>query len=209
MENPVQLSIPITISYAALEAMLQQQLVGMYIPKQEEGTGHSPYAQLLDVGLTGSSAGNYNLLLRVQIKILRTVLKRDRVDLYASVALAFDNASQQLYVQHYSVESHTSSGLYNTALQVLVNKVSYNQIISKARIDISEIIKAELNKVNSQLEKGLELKGLKVKGAVAEVAVQNIAPKPDGLSLQVQAYGNLEVAIHDLASLLPSKTEEV
>ncbi|RIJ34284.1 DUF4403 family protein [Pontibacter oryzae] len=209
MESPIQISLPITVSYAALEAVLQKQLIGEFIPKPEDRATANPYAQVLHVGIAGTSAGAYNLLLRVQLKILRTVLKRDKVDLYASVALAFDNASEQLYVKQYSMESHTSSGFYNTALQVLVNKVAYNQIIDKARIDLKAIIGVELKKVNSQLGQGMELKGLKLKGAIGVVAVQNIVPKADGLSLVLQAQGNLEVAIHDLASLLPPKPGEV
>ena len=177
MDSPVQLNVPLSVSYSALEAVLQQQLVGMYIPPTEQGTAANPYAQVLDVGIAGSSNGIYNVLLRVQLKILRTVLKRDRVDLYASVALAYDNASQQLYVQQFSMESATSSGFYNTALEVLVNKVAYQQIIQKSRVDLKAIIAAELKKVNSQLEQGLELKGMTLKGAVAAVGVQDIVPK--------------------------------
>jgi hypothetical protein len=209
MESPVLLNVPLSVSYSALEGVLQQQLVGTFIPRPEEGIAASPYAQVLGVGIAGTSKGAYNLLLRVQLKILRTVLKRDKVDLYASVALAYDNASQQLYVEQYSMESNTSSGFYNTALEVLVNKVAYNQVIEKARVDLKPIIAAELGKVNSQLEQGLELKGLKLKGAVAAVGVQDIVPKPEGLSLRLQVQGNLEVTVHDLASLMPPKADQV
>jgi hypothetical protein len=207
MENAIQLNIPITVSYSALDAVLQQQLVGMYIPQPEEGTAASPYARVLHVGITGSKAGNNIVLLRVQLKILRTVLKRDKVDIYASVALGYDNATQQVYVQQFSMESATSSSFYNTALQVLVNKVAYHQIIDKARIDVKPIIAAELEKVNSQLEQGLELKGLKLTGAVEAVGVQDIVPMPDHLSLRLLVQGNLEVAVHDLSSLLPAQAE--
>lgn len=209
MESPVSISIPISVSYVALEGVLQQQLVHTYIPKPGEDATVSPYAQILEVGIIGSSAGVYNLLLRVQLKILRTVLKRDKVDLYASVALAYHNATQQLYVQQFAMESHTSSGFYNSALQVLVNKVAYNQIIEKTRIDLKPLIGAELEKLNNQLAQGLELQGLRLKGAVAAVEVQDIVPTPDGLSLRVQAQGNLQVAIHDLVSLLPPKAAKV
>ncbi|RAU82776.1 DUF4403 family protein [Pontibacter arcticus] len=207
MENPIQLTIPLTISYAALEGVLQQQLIGMYIPQPEEGEAANPYAQVQAVGVSGSRGGGYNLLLRVQLRILRTVLKRDKVELYASVALAYDNDTQQVYVQHFSMESATSSGFYNTALEVLVNKVAYNQIIEKARVNVGEIIAKELEKVNSQLTEGMDLKGIKLKGAVTTVAVQDIEPKPDGLSLRLLAQGNLDVAIFDLISLMPPKTE--
>ncbi|MER2998466.1 DUF4403 family protein [Pontibacter populi] len=204
MENSVQLNIPLTISYAALESVLQQQLVGMYIPQPEEGVTTNPYAQVQDVGITGSRAGVHNLQLRVQLNILRTVLKRDNVDLYASVSLAYDNATQQVYVQQFSMESATTSGFYNTALEVLVNKVAYNQIIEKARVDVKDIIAKELEKVNSQLEQGLELKGLKLKGAVEAVTVQDIDPKPDRLTLRVLAQGNLEIKVEDVSGFLPS-----
>jgi hypothetical protein len=208
MEKPVQLDIPLTISYAALESVLQQQLVGMYIPRPEDGITDNPYAQVLDVGITGSRAGAYNVQLKVQLRILRTVLKRDNVELYASASLAYDNATQQVYIQQFSMESATTSSFYNTALEVLVNKVAYNQIIEKARVDLGPIITAELDKVNSQLEQGLELKGLKLKGAVEAVTVQDIVPKPDGLSLRLLAQGNLEIAVQDLASLLPPKADQ-
>jgi hypothetical protein len=208
MEKPVQLDIPLTISYTALEGVLRQQLVGMYIPRPEDGITENPYAQVLDVGITGSRAGAYNVQLKVQLRILRTVLKRDNVELYASASLAYDNTTQQVYIQQFSMESATTSSFYNTALEVLVNKVAYNQIIEKARVDLGPIITAELDKVNSQLEQGLELKGLKLKGVVNAVTVQDIVPKPDGLSLRLLAQGNLEVAVQDLASFLPPKADQ-
>jgi len=203
MENTIHLNIPITVTYSALESILQQQLIGMYIPPTEDGTTSSPYGQVLDVGITGSRAGAYNVQLRVQIRILRTVLKRDKVDLYASVALAYDNTTQQVYVQQFSMESATTSGFYNTALEVLVNKVAYNQIIEKARVDVGLIIDKELQKVNNQLAEGMELKGLKLTGNVTAVAVQDILPKPEGLTLNVQVQGNLEVAVNDVSEFLP------
>ncbi|GAB3812217.1 DUF4403 family protein [Pontibacter rugosus] len=208
MESPIQLNLPISVSYAALEAVLQEQLVGEYIPKPEAGTVANPYARILNVGIAGSGKGGYNVLLRVQLRILRTVLKRDQVDLYGSVALAYDNVSQQLYVQKFSMESNTSSGFYNTALEVLVNKVAYSQIIEKTRINLKTIIAAELQKVNSQLEQGLQLKGLELKGAVEAVAVQDLVPKADGLSLRLLAQANLQISVHDLTSLLPPKADQ-
>lgn len=209
MQHPVSINVPISVSYAALERVVQQQLVNTFIPKPEPDTTVSPYAQILGVGLTGSSAGTYNLLLQVQLKILRTVLKRDKVDLYASVALAFDNDTQQLYVRHFVVEAHTTSGFYNTALQVLINKVAYPQIIQKARIDLKQLLATELDKLNSQLAQGLAVPGLNLTGAVAGIAVQDITFTPDELTLRAEAQGNLHVAIHDLLRLLPPNAPEV
>ncbi|WP_242917792.1 DUF4403 family protein [Pontibacter liquoris] len=209
MDKPVQLNVPVSVSYAALEGVMQQQLVGMYIPQPEEGAPTNPYARVLDVRIAGSKAGANIVLLRVQLQILRTVLKRDKVAINASVALGYDNAKQQVYVQQFSMASVTSSSFYNTALEVLINKVAYHQIIDKARVDLRPIISAELEKVNDQLAQGWDLKGLTLTGTVEVVDVQDIAPKPDYLSLRLLVQGNLEVAVQDLSSFLPPTATEV
>jgi hypothetical protein len=202
MENFVKLQVPVSISYPALESVLKKQLVGEFIPKPTEGTEPSPYAQILDIGLAGSSTGAEEIFLKVRIRILRTLLKRDQVDLYVLAKLGYDNALQLVFVRQFNMESRTSSRFYNSSLEVLVNKVAYNQIIQKARVNLQEIIGGELRKTNGALEKGLELKGLKLTGAVEEVRVQDITPNRMFLQLEVQA--KIEVDIIDLSELMPA-----
>lgn len=204
MENFIRINVPVYISYSALEGVLKKQMIGEYIPKPTEGSDTPPYAQILDIGLAGSSSGASDIFLKVRIRILRTVLKRDQVDLYVLATLGYDNASQHLFVRKFSMESRTSSSFYNTALQVLVNKVAYNQILQKTRVNLQEIISLELIKANGLLEKGLELKGLKLIGEVEEVRVQDITPKQDRLFLNLELQAKMEVAIFDLTELLPA-----
>ncbi|MCC9165798.1 DUF4403 family protein [Pontibacter harenae] len=205
MENQIKVHLPIGVTYPALEEVLKKKMVGEYIPKLEEGVKASPYAQILDVGVVGSSSGTYNIILRVKIRVLRTVLKRDQVELYVQAKLTYDNTAQQLFVQRFNMEAKTTSGFYNTALEVLVNKVAYNQIIQKSRLNIKEILATELKKANTMLEKGLELKGLKLTGAVEGVLVQDVLPQPEKVTLILEAQANLEVNISELISLMPTK----
>ncbi|MHC2992379.1 hypothetical protein OB13_12560 [Pontibacter sp. HJ8] len=203
MENFVKIQVPVSISYTALESVLKKQLVGEFIPKSTESAEPSPYAQILDIGLAGSSTGAGDIFLKVRIRILRTLLKRDQVDLYVLANLGYDNASQQVFVRQFNMESRTSSRFYNSSLEVLVNKVAYNQIIQKARVNLQEIIWGELRKTNGALEKGLELKGLKLSGAVEEVRVLDITPKPNRMHLQLELQANIEVDVIDLGELMP------
>ena len=201
MEEPIRISLPISVTYPALESVLRKQLVGEYLPKPEEGA--EPYAQVLDVGISGSSAAANEVILRVKVSILRTVMKRDNVDLYVLATLGYDNATQQLYVEQFRLSSRTSSTFYNTALEVMVNKVAYSQIIKKANISLNTIIGTELAKANTMLNDGLEVKeGIKLLGAVKEVRVQNITLLPQKASFVVEVSGNLEASVHDLSGLL-------
>jgi hypothetical protein len=203
MENFVKIQVPISISYSALESVLKKQLVGEFIPKAAEGSEASPYAQILDVGLAGSSSGAGDIFLKVRIRILRTVLKRDNVDLYVQATPGYDNATQQVFIRKFNMQAQTSSRFYNSSLEVLVNKVAYNQIIQKARVNLQEILERELKKANGLLEKGLELKGLKLVGAVEAVRVQDITPKPNRMFLKLEASANVEVDVLDLSELMP------
>lgn len=205
MENAIKIQVPISVSYPALEGILKKQMVGEYIPRQEEGTTSLPYAQILDIGISGSAAGANEVILKIRIKILRTVLKRDQVDLLVFATLGYDNASQQLFVRKFKLDSRTPSGFYNTSLEMLANSVAYNQIIKKTRFNLKEIISKELQKANGMLEKGLELKGLKLLGAVEEARLQDISPQLDQVSLLFELQGNLNAEIFDLISLMPDK----
>ncbi|MFD3003084.1 DUF4403 family protein [Pontibacter toksunensis] len=205
MESSIIVQVPISISYPALEGVLKKKMVGQPVPKPEPGVQTPPYGQILDIGISGSSTGAYDVILRIKLRILRTVLKRDQVDLYVFATLGYDNATQQLFVRKFKMNSRTSSGFYNAALEMLINNAAYNQIIKKARVNLSQIISEELNKANSRLEEGLELKGVKVLGAVQGVRVQDIIPQQDKVSLSFELQGNLELEIDDLISLMPAE----
>lgn len=202
MENFVKIHVPVTIAYSAIETVLKQQLVGTYIPKQTEGA--NPYAQIQYAGIAGSSGGSGEIILKVRIRILRTILKRDNVDLYVRAMLGYDNATQQVYIQRFGMEAQTTSRFYNSSLEVLVNKVAYSQIIQKARVNLGDMIAAELKKANGMLAEGLDVKGLKLTGGVDEVRVQNIIPKANRIYLELEVQARLEADVLDLSEVLPA-----
>jgi len=205
MEDAIKIYLPVTISYPALEGVLKSQLVGEYFPKSEEGAEAAPYVQVQDLGISGSRAAANEVIVRIKLRILRTVMKRDQVELFVLAALGYDNETQQLYVQQFKLDSRTSSGFYNTALEVMVNKVAYGQILKMARVDLAAIIAEQLVKANTTLQDGLEIKGIKLLGEVKSVRVLNVVPFPDKVALSVELHGNMEANVLNLAELLPEK----
>lgn len=205
MENAIKIQVPISVSYPALEGVLKKKMLGEYIPRQVEGENEPPYAQIMGINMAGADTGDYDIILGLRIKILRTVLKRDQVDLLVYASLGFDNATQQLSVRKFKLDSRTSSGFFDKSLEVMANKVAYHQILKRARVNLQAIISRELKKANGLLTDGLKLKGLKLTGAVEEVRVQDITAQPDKLSLLFELQGNLEADIFDLMSLMPPK----
>lgn len=203
MENLIKIQLPISVTYPALEGVLKQKMLGEYIPKQEKGSTEVPYAQILDIALAGSDDNYYDVILRLKIRILRTVLKRDQADLLVKATLDYDNATQQLFVSRFKLDSKTSSGFFNTGIEVLANKVAYNQILKRTRVNLGAIISQEVKKANGLLENGLDVKGAKLTGKAEKVQVLDISPHRDRLSLSLEIQANLEADINDLISLLP------
>lgn len=203
MENAIRIQIPLTISYTALEALLKRKMKGEYIPRQEKGTNEPPYARILDVAVSPAETEHFDILLHLKISILRTVLKRDEVNLVVLAVLDYDNESQLLYVPKFRLDAKTGSRFFNGSLEVLANNVAYNQILKKARINLGDIISGELKKANGILEKEPEVKGLKLRGSVEKVKVKDITAQPGGISLLIETEGNLQADIFDLLSLMP------
>jgi hypothetical protein len=203
MDNAIQIQVPISISYPALEGVLKKKMVGEYIPRAEEGATEPPYAQILDIGIAGSSAGNNRVVLNIRIRVLRTILKRDHVDLQVQASLGYNTTSQLLFVRTFKLDARTSSSFYNGSLEFLANNVAYNQILKKTRFNLREIIGKELLKANGMLESGLESKGLTLTGAITELRVQDIRAEPDKVNLLVMLQGNVAADVFDLLSLMP------
>ena len=205
MENPIRIHVPISISYPALEEVIKKKMVGEFIPPgKPEGNNEPPYAQILDIKLTGSATGTNEVILGIKLRILRTVLKRDQVGLIVHASLGYDNATQLLYVRKFKVDSKTPSGFYNTSLEVLANRVAYNKILQKTRFKLGDIISKQKGKVNALLEKGKDLKGVKLSGTVEIVRILDIHPQADKVSLSVELQGAMEADIFDLLSLIPA-----
>lgn len=203
MENAIKIQVPISVSYPALESVLKKKMLGEYIPPQVEDEQEPPYGQILGISMAGADTADYDLMLGIRIRILRTILKRDQVDMLVWVSLAFDNATQQLTVRKFKLDSRTSSGFFNKSLEVLANRVAYNQILKRARVNLKQLISKELNKANGLLADGLKLKGVILTGALEEICVQDIAAGPDKLTLRIELQGNVEADVIDLISLMP------
>lgn len=205
MENNIAIKVPITVSYAALERAARKKMEGEYISTKDGAGEETRHAQIHSLAIAPSNQAGYNLVINLKLSVLRTLLKRDRVDLQVQAALGYDNDRQFLFLSKYKVDARTSSSFYNASLEVLANNVVQSQVLKKAKVDLRQIIDRELGKVNSRLEAGMEaVKGVVLAGMVDSVRVQGIATRPEGVSMLLLMSGRLAVEILDLDGLMPS-----
>lgn len=204
MDHNIKLHVPVSISYNALEAALKHKMIGEYIPPaSDKKEAEPPYAQIQDISIAASRVPGFDVVLALKINVLRTLLKRNNVDLYVLASLGYDNDAQLLFLRKYKVDVRTQSGFFNASLEVLANNVAHAQIMKKAKFDLKQLIGRERNKVNALLESGLAVKGAVVSGAVADVRVLDIDVLPDKISLVFELQADAAVEIRDLLSLMP------
>lgn len=203
MENNIAIKVPITIAYAALEGAARKKMEGEYISTKDGAGEETRHAQVHSLAIAPSQQPGYHLVIDLKLSVLRTLLKRDGVDLRVQAALGYDNERQLLFLSRYKVDARTSSSFYNGSLEVLANSVAQSQILKKARLDLRALISRELAKVNSMLEQGKEMKGIVLRGQVDSVQVQDITPQPEGVSLLLVMYGQVAAEVRDLEGLMP------
>ncbi|AHM62280.1 hypothetical protein D770_20155 [Flammeovirgaceae bacterium 311] len=199
----IRIRVPISVPYASLEEAIRLKMVGEYISAKDDSGAEVKYAQILGVSLFNSSLKNYDLTLALRLKVLRTLFKKDSVDIYVHAAMGYDNSRQELFLSRYNMDVRTQSSFYNTGLEVLANTIANSKIMGKSRVNLGAKIGEQVRKINSQLETGLDVKGLKLTGTVASVEVQNIMLQEASLSLVVIVSADVEVQVIDLTSLLP------
>ncbi|WP_224997817.1 DUF4403 family protein [Cesiribacter sp. SM1] len=200
----INIRIPVRISYASLEEALRLKLVGEYISAKDDSGEEVKYAQVLGVSLFNSNVKSYDITVALRLKVLRTLFKRDSVDIYVHAAMGYDNGRQQLFLSRYNLDVRTSSSFYNAGLEVLANTIASNKILGKTRLDLGAKITEQVQKVNGQLETGLEVKGLRLTGAVSTVNVQDLMLQASGVSLQLIVSADVDVEVVDLLSLIPA-----
>jgi hypothetical protein len=200
----IKIRVPVSIPYTSLEEALRLKMVGEYISAKDDSGEEVKYAQILGVSLFNSSLKSYDITVALRLKVLRTLFKRDSVDIYVHAAVGYDNSRQQLFLSRYNMDVRTQSSFYNTGLEVLANTIASNKILDKSRFDVGGKIAEQVAKINGQLETGLEVKGLRLKGAVAGVNVQDIQLQETSITLLVIVSADVEVEVLDLLSLIPA-----
>ena len=204
MENHnIKINVPITIPYTTLERAARAKMVGEYITVKEDTGEDVRYARIVGISIFGSRTRPYDITVAIRVNVLRTLLKRDNVDLYVQAALGYDNEREQLFLSKYHLDVRTQSSLYNAGLEVLANTVASNKIMGKSKVNLRQKIDKELQKVNGLLESGLEMKGVRLTGAVDQVSVQDLLIHHDRVTLQLMVSGNVAVEVLDVTSLVP------
>lgn len=204
-QNNVVLNVPVAIPYPTLEKNARKLIVGKDIKAKNKKGKQRKYAEVMDLTLAGSTEPNHEVVLGLKVKIKRSLFKRELATLYFHADLDYDQQKEMLSINDYKLDSKTESVLFNRTLELLANKVVYNQVMQKLTFDVDQALDEQKKSLNDMLSKKIEIsKGISLTGAINEVEVKEILAQPQGISFLLNLTGNVDVEVLEINGLTPS-----
>lgn len=179
-------TLPIKISFTAIENYLLKKYVGEVISKADKNGKIIKYAKILDIRLSKSNAENFNLEIIVTLQSL-TFLYNDReFKVTVSTEVKLDIENQVLFIKNYQIDSKGKSWLANQMFESIVNKFNYKKIIEKLAFDLKPILSENLNLINDKLASQLKIKeGVSIIGSLENLTIPYIRIKDEDLWILV------------------------
>lgn len=198
-ENNVILSLPVSITYAALEEIIRKKAIGEIIKVEKEDGKVTSYAQVLDVSFQHSIEDNYDLLFDIKFKTLTTVFKNQVARVLLDVSLNYDANEQVIRVQDYKLDVKSNNWFMNNTLEAVANKFIYGKLKKKMKFDLKQEIDKRIPEINQKLEEPLEvMQGVNLFGQVDKFSVGAIIPKTDHFLVLLNLNGNAVVDVEQI-----------
>lgn len=173
MNDKISLSLPVKISYSAIQEYLQRELTGMKLQKD----GEKAVAEILDISLTRSTQEGFDIQAEVDIRILTSVFKNRQGKLLVDVSLDFNKKAQEVSVRDFRVDVKTKNWLVNNAVETIVNAFLYGRLKERMRFDFNELVKEKLSELNTKLEAPQEATdGIYFSGFIEDFQVVDLFP---------------------------------
>ena len=173
MNDKISLSLPVKISYSAIQEYLQRELTGMKLQKD----GEKAVAEILDISLTRSTQEGFDIQAEVDIRILTSVFKNRQGKLLVDVSLDFNKKAQEVSVRDFRVDVKTKNWLVNNVVETIVNAFLYGRLKERMRFDFNELVKEKLSELNTKLEAPQEATdGIYFSGFIEDFQVVDLFP---------------------------------
>lgn len=173
MNDKISLSLPVKISYTAIQEYLRGELAGMKL-KKDSGRA---VAEILDLSITRSTQEGFDILAQVDIRILTAVFKNREGKLLVDISLDFNKKTQEVWVRDFQVDVKTKSWLVNNTLETVVNAFLYGRLKERMRFDFRDLVKEKLSELNIKLEAPQEAsEGIFLSGFVEDFQVVDLFP---------------------------------
>lgn len=194
LDSAVQINLPLNISYTAINSILSKQLKGKILRGGKNN--NKRYAKIRSVTVKGSKEPDYDLIVGLNCDVLRTLFRRNDLNVFLHVKFNYDEEKGSLEVKKYQVDSKTRSALFNTALESLANHIAYRKVIQKLHLDVHKKIEGASEKINTPLKNGIEIHdGITLKGRLDKVSLSGLQAQPDRLSIlfTLSAFSHINI----------------
>lgn len=187
----VILRLPVKMDYRVLQTYLQKKLLGKVISKGKANGETSDRARIQAISLSRSTLEDFDLTVKVQLRLLTTFFTGKVIKISAHLSLTFNEAEQQVYIDSYKVDSENNGWLTDRVVESLINNFMYSSFKKKMKFDIRPIVSEKLENLNQKLTNGLEVTdGVKITGQVKEFKIQEVIPGQRTLLVSVSVLGN-------------------
>ncbi|MBU6159193.1 MAG: DUF4403 family protein [Bacteroidetes bacterium] len=200
-DGKIECHIPLSLSYPAISQIAKDSLKGKIFSRKNKKGKAIQYLEITDIDVGHSRLPQYDIAIKVESNIQRTIFKKRRVPVYFYAKIMYDSATARFYVKKYKVDARTKNFLYNLSLETLANQVFYKKIKSYLEYNAGAAIAEQKKSVNDLLQKKINIaKGMQLSGKVQEVALRNLQFLPDQLYSELMWKGYAGIEVSELAS---------
>ncbi len=187
----VILRLPVKIDYNVLEGYLQKKLLGKVLSKGKANGQTSDHARIQMINLERSKVEDYDLAVKMQLRLLTTFFKNKEIKATAHLSLGFNEAEQEVLIRKFKVEAENNGWFTNTFVEALINNFLYSRLKKKMKFDIRPIVATQLQKLNHKLSGALRVtEGINITGKIDEFRIKEIIPGQKTLLVAVSIRGN-------------------
>lgn len=177
-ENNVIITLPVNLSYVAVEGYLKENFIGEIIREEKENGKVTNYAEILDLAMQGSAEEEFDIAVDVTFKNLTSIFKNKTGRILLHLSLDFNEAEQEISVGKFKLEGNSGSWLMDNAMEAMANTFLHNKIKNKMIFNFRQIIEEQLLELNRKLEEPYEVNpGMNLYGKLNNFRIYKIIPK--------------------------------
>lgn len=193
----LNINIPIDVSYEGLQSIVSANVVGTKI---KAGKKKKKYAKVLSTSISGDPDENFDIVIGMELKFLRTIFKNDTATMFLKCNLDYNKETKTISITDYELDAKTKNALVGSVLDVLANKVLYGFIKKSLSFPMEKEIDKVVKLGNAQLEESIPLgENLLIEGLIEEVTLDHFQAQNDHLVALILTKAKLKATVKELS----------
>ncbi len=208
-ENNVLITLPVNLSYEAINGYLEDNYRGEIIREEKENGKISEYAEILDMSLQRSDEEDFDIAVDVTFKNLTSIFRNKTGRILLHLSLNFDQTEQEIYVDGFKLKGNSGNWLMDKSMQTMANTFLHKKIKNKMVFNFKTIIAEQLEDINKKLQDPYKVKeGINLYGNLKDFRIQGIIPKIRHFYVLLNIEADAVMDIEKLDFNTPPTTEK-